>query len=55
MVEAIANGVEDKLIDSVQFKIKEGASYINDRGSISFYQQGRNIYIYINIRVELRL
>ena len=44
MVEAIANGIEDKLIDSLQFKLKEGASYINDRRSVTFYPQGSNIY-----------
>ena len=44
MVEAIASGIEDKLIDSLQFKFKEGASYINDRLSVTFYPQGSNIY-----------
>ena len=43
MVEAIANSIEDKLVDSLQFKLKEGASYINDR-SVTFYPQGSNIY-----------
>ena len=28
MVEAIANGVEDFLIDGLSFKLKAGASYI---------------------------
>ena len=41
-MEAISNGIEDKLIDSLQFKLKEGASYIND--SVTFYPQGSNIY-----------
>ena len=45
MVEAIANEIEDKLVDSLQFKLKEGASYINDRRSVTFYPQGSNIYI----------
>ena len=44
MVESIANGIEDKLIDSLQFKLKEGASYINERRSVTFYQQGSDIY-----------
>ncbi len=44
MVEAIANSMEDKLIDSLQFKLKEGASYITDRRSVTFYPQGSNIY-----------
>ena len=42
-MEALANGIEDKLIDSLQFKL-EGASYINDRRSVTFYPQGSNIY-----------
>ena len=50
MVEAIANGVEDKLIDSLQFKLKDGASYINDR-SVTYYPQGSNIH---NLSLELR-
>ncbi len=44
MVEAIANSVEDKLIDSLTFKLKEGASYITDRRSCTFYPSGSNIY-----------
>ena len=43
-MEAISNGIEDKLIDSLQFKLKEGASYINDRRSVTYYPQGSNIY-----------
>ena len=39
MVEAIANGI-DKLIDSLQFKLKEGASYINERKSVTFLSTG---------------
>ena len=45
MVEAIANGIEDKLIDSLQFKLKEGASYVTDRKSVTFHASGSNIYI----------
>ena len=43
MVEAIASGIDDKLIDSLQFKMKEGASYINERKSVTFLPQGSNI------------
>ena len=45
MVEAIANSIEDKLVDSLQFKLKEGASYINERRSVTFFPQGSNIYM----------
>ena len=44
MVEAYANSVEDKLVDGLTFKLNEGASYINDRKSVTFHPQGSNIY-----------
>ena len=31
MVEAMANGVEDKLIDGLSFKMQPGASYVVER------------------------
>ena len=43
-MEAISNSIEDKLINSLQFKLKEGASYINDRRSVTFHAAGSNIY-----------
>jgi hypothetical protein len=45
MVEAIANGVEDKLIDGLSFKLNPGASYVVDRRSVTFHPQGSNIYM----------
>ena len=44
MVEAIANGIEDKLIDGLSFKLNPGASYVVDRRSVTFHPQGSNIY-----------
>lgn len=44
MVEAIANGVEDKLIDGLSFKLSPGASYVVDRRSVTYHPQGSNIY-----------
>ncbi len=44
MVEAIANGIEDKLIDGLSFKMNLGASYFVDRRSITYHPQGSNIY-----------
>ena len=44
MVEAIANGIEDKLIDGLSFKMNPGASYVIDRRSVTFHLQGSNIY-----------
>ena len=44
MVEAIANGIEDKLIDGLSFKMNPGASYVTDRRSVTYHPQGSNIY-----------
>jgi hypothetical protein len=44
MVEAIANGIEDKLIDGLSFKLSPGASYVVDRRSVTYHPQGSNIY-----------
>ena len=44
MVEAMANSVEDYLIDGLSFKMKGGASYITDRRSVTFHPSGSNIY-----------
>ena len=43
-VEAVANGVEDKLVDGLSFKLAPGASYVQDRRSVTFHPQGSNIY-----------
>ena len=43
MVEAMANGVEDKLIDGLSFKLQPGASYVLDRRSVTHHPQGSNI------------
>ena len=34
MVEALANGVEDKLIDGLSFKMQPGASYVVERKTL---------------------
>ena len=44
MVEAIASGIEDKLIDGLSFKMQPGASYVVDRRSVTYHPQGSNIY-----------
>ena len=44
MVEAMVNGVEDKLIDGLSFKMQPGASYVVDRRSVTYHPQGSNIY-----------
>ena len=45
MVEAIANGVEDVLIDSLSFKLNPGASYITNRKSVTWWTSGAQSYI----------
>ena len=40
----MANGVEDKLIDGLSFKLQPGASYVTDRRSVTYHPQGSNIY-----------
>ena len=44
MVESAANSQEDYLIDGLSFKLKPGASYVNDRRSVTYHPQGSNIY-----------
>ena len=44
MVEAMANAVEDKLIDGLSFPMNPGASYVIDRRSVAYRPQGSNIY-----------
>ena len=40
----MANGVEDKLIDGLSFKMQPGVSYVVDRGSVTYHPQGSNMY-----------
>ena len=40
----MANGVEDKLIDGLSFKMQPGASYVIERKSVTYHPQGSNIY-----------
>ena len=35
---------EDILVDNLSFKLNEGASYITDRRSVTFWPSGSNIY-----------
>ena len=44
MVEAAANSTEDYLIDGLSFKLKPGASYVNERKSVTYHPQGSNVY-----------
>ena len=44
MVDAMANTAEDLLIDGLQFKLPPGASYVQDRRTISYFTAGSNVY-----------
>ena len=43
-MEAHANSVEDRLIDGLSFKLIPGASYVQERKSVTFHPQGSNSY-----------
>ena len=43
-MEAITNASEDFLIDSLSFKLKNGASYVQERKSSTFWSIGSNAY-----------
>ena len=45
MVEAMANSVEDYLIDRRSFKLSPGASYVTNRRSVTWYTSGAQSYI----------
>ena len=50
-MEAHAQSVEDNLIDSLQFNLRSGASYITDRRSVSYFTQGGNDYAPNGVKV----
>ena len=43
-LEETVNAIEDHLIDSLSFKLKPGAQYVQSRRSVTFYPQGGNHY-----------
>ena len=45
MVEAMANGVADSVIDGLSFKLSPGASYVSVRKSVSRFGSGAQSYI----------
>ena len=45
MVEAMANSVEDYLIDGLSFKLSPGASYVTNRRNVTWYTSGSQIYV----------
>ena len=51
MVEAIANGVEDLLVDGLSFKLPSSATYVTDRKSVTFYTSGSNEYSSVGVKL----
>ena len=51
MAEAIANSVEDHLIEGLSFKLRPGASYVTDRRFVTFFPSGSNTYSPIGAKV----
>ena len=43
-MEAVANSVDDALVDNLSFKLSNSASYITERKSVTFWPTGSNIY-----------
>ena len=43
-MEVIANNLEDYLIDNLSYQLKNGASYVLERKSVTFSSSGGNIY-----------
>ena len=50
-MEATTSAVEDSLINSLDFKIKPGASYITGRRNCSFFPSGGNSYAPSGVKV----
>ena len=44
MVEAIANGIEDRLVERLSFKLAPGSSYVTQHQSVTFHPQGSHVY-----------
>ena len=44
MVESHANSTDDYLIDGLSFKLPQGASYVTNRRSVSFFPSGSDTY-----------
>ena len=50
-MEATAQSVEDLLVDGLSFKLKQGASYITNRRSVTYYPHGGNQYSPTGVKV----
>lgn len=50
-MEAHVNAVEDHLIESLQFKLPPGASYVVDRRYVTYFPSGGNSYSPVGVKV----
>lgn len=50
-MEATAQSVEDYLVDGLSFKLRPGATYINNRRSVTYYPHGGNQYSPTGVKV----
>ena len=50
-MEATAPSVEDLLVDGLSFKLRQGASYITNRRSVTYYPHGGNQYSPTGVKV----
>ena len=50
-MEATTSAVEDSLVQSLDFKIKPGASYVTGRRNCSFFSTGGNTYAPNGVKV----
>ena len=55
-MESIVNNIEDKMIDSLSFKLPSGSSYVLDRKTVNYFSTGSNTFKINGTRVlSLRL
>eukprot|EP00972_Heterocapsa_arctica_P028210 4150799-Heterocapsa_arctica.AAC.1 len=43
--------IEDSLVGPLSFRLKEGASYVTNRRSVSYFAQGSNSYSPVGVKV----
>ena len=54
-MESVANSVEDYLVDGLSFQLEQGASYVVNRRSCTFFPSGSNIYTSTNGTKQIKL
>ena len=54
-MESVANSVEYYLVDGLSFQLEQGASYVVNRRSCTFFPSGSNIYTSVNGTKQIRM